>query len=108
MGHMNQTPVTSTPTHPKKHKQSKCVQYTKDALAKEYSREKLAKGGYEASTKKYKGVEINSDALSPTRLKKVLLSAKRTFPGELSSLCVWCVCVCLCLSACLPACLLIS
>ena len=35
----------STPTHPKKRKQNKCVQYIKDALAKEFSREELAKGG---------------------------------------------------------------
>ena len=34
------------------------------------------------STKRYKGVEIISDALS--RLKKVLLSAKGAFPGEFS------------------------
>ena len=63
--------VTSTSTHPKKCKRNKCVQYTKDALAKKYSREEHAKGEYEASTKKYKGVEIISDALSPTRLKNI-------------------------------------
>ena len=31
-----------------------------------------------------KGIEIISDALSPTRLKKILISAKKAFPGEFS------------------------
>ena len=56
-----------------------------DELAKEYTREELTKGGYEASNKNYKGVAIISEALSPTRLKKVLISAKRLFAGEYSA-----------------------
>ena len=69
----------------KKQKKNICVKYIKDELAKEYSREELAKGGYEASNKNYMGVAIISEALSPTRLKKVLVSAKRLFPGQYST-----------------------
>ena len=49
----------------------------RDMVGNAYSREELAKSSVEGGTRKYRGVEFFKNALSPTRLNKIMKSAHK-------------------------------